>query len=74
MVTAVDNLLGLAEDVLVSWAADNLKDPQLMRVAIVPEDRRDPMCPIKWVVTASRQLEKQLKKRDWLEAPPVDLL
>ena len=62
MGTAVENLLGLAEDVFVSWVVDNLKAPQFMRLAMVPEDRRDPKCPIKWVVTASHQLEEQLKK------------
>lgn len=62
MVTTVDNLLGLAEDVCVSWVVDNLKAPRFMRVAIVPEDRRDPKCPIKWVVTASHQLEEQFNK------------
>jgi hypothetical protein len=30
----------------------------MAQVAVVPEERRDPSCPIKYVVTASRQLEE----------------
>lgn len=61
MVTTIENLLTLGEDVLVSWAVDNLKAPRFMRLAIVRDDRRDPSCPIKWVVTASQHIEEQIK-------------
>jgi hypothetical protein len=34
----------------------------MMRVAFIPEDRRNPLCPIKWTVTASQHLEDLLSK------------
>jgi len=61
MDTIVSNLLTLGEDIIVSWAADNLKSKEMMRVAVVPEEQRDPTCAIKYVVTASHKLEEQLK-------------
>jgi hypothetical protein len=62
METAIHNLLLLGEDVVASWAADNLSAGAMARVAVVPEERRDPSCPIKYVVTASRELEERLSK------------
>ena len=60
MDTTIDNLLILGEDVLVSWAADHLKAPQWMRVALVPPEQRDRQCPVKFVVTVSAELEQKL--------------
>ena len=59
MDAAIHNLLVLGEDVLVSWAADHLKAPEFMRVAVVPLEGRDPKCPVKYVVTASVELERK---------------
>jgi hypothetical protein len=55
-----ENLLMLGEEVVVLWAKDNLHCPHLSRIAIVPEERRDPNKPIVYVVTASAELEQQL--------------
>jgi hypothetical protein len=58
METALHNFLLLGEDIVVSWADNNLSAAAMAQVAVVPEERRDPSCPIKYVVTASRQLEE----------------
>lgn len=50
MERAIHNFLTLGEDIVVSWAMDNLKVPSLMRLASIPPEERDPQCPIKWVV------------------------
>jgi hypothetical protein len=60
MDAAMHNLLLLGEDVVVSWAVDHLKMPDASRIAMVPAERRDPKCAIKWVVTASEKLEAQI--------------
>ena len=36
----------------------------MMRVAIIPQDKRNPLCPIKWTVTASQRLEDLLAKAE----------
>jgi hypothetical protein len=64
MERALHNFLVLGESVVVSWAADNLKAGEWMQVAVVPEERRDPSCPIKYVVTASRKLEEALQRAE----------
>jgi hypothetical protein len=51
METCISNLLHLGEGVFVSWASDNLKVPGLMCLASIPENERNPDCPIKWIVT-----------------------
>jgi hypothetical protein len=53
MEACINGLLTLGEDVFVSWAADHLKVPNMMRIALIPEDRRNQQCPIKWTVTLS---------------------
>jgi hypothetical protein len=35
----------------VSWAANHLRVPDMMRVAYIPEDKRNLDCPIRWTVT-----------------------
>jgi hypothetical protein len=62
MEACIHNLLTLGEDVFVSWASDHLQVPAMMRVAFIPEDRRNPLCSIKWTVTASQHLEDLLSK------------
>jgi len=64
METLIQNLLTLGEDVLVSWAADHLQVPDMLRVALIPEDKRNPSCPIKWTVTASQHLEDLLAEAE----------
>ena len=60
MEVAIPNFLVLGEDILVSWAVDNLALPELMQLAVVPSERRDPKCPIKWVVTPKQNIQEQL--------------
>jgi hypothetical protein len=64
MQTHIDNLLTLGEDVLVSWASEHLALPDMLRVASIPEDKRNPACPIKWTVTASQRLEDSLAEAE----------
>jgi len=61
----VQNLLILAEEMVVLWAADNLRFPQAHRIAILPEER-DRDKPIQYVVTASLEFEQKLT--DCIEA------
>jgi hypothetical protein len=44
METYIHNLRTLGEDVFVSWASDHLKVPDMMRVAFIPEEKRNPVC------------------------------
>ena len=48
--TFIRNLLTFGEDVLVSWANENLKLPDMMEIAIIPEEHRDPKNPAKYTV------------------------
>jgi hypothetical protein len=48
---AIHHFLHLGEVVLVSWAAKHLRFPDLMRVVLIPEENRDPKCPINFEVT-----------------------
>jgi hypothetical protein len=63
MGTAIEGLLTLGEDIFVSWAADNLQAPKLMQLRQIPAEKRDPKCPIKWVVASSQQLEDILRQQ-----------
>jgi hypothetical protein len=45
---------------IVLWADDNLRFPQAHRIAILPEERRDPDIAIQYVVTASPEFEQKL--------------
>jgi hypothetical protein len=64
--TIVQNLLILAEEVIVLWAEDNLRFPQAHRIAILPEERRDPNIAIRYFVTSSLEFERKLT--DFIEA------
>jgi hypothetical protein len=48
-------LLTLGKDIFVSWASDHLKVPDMMRVAFIPEDQRNPLRPVKWTVILKAQ-------------------
>jgi hypothetical protein len=69
METYIHNLLTLGEDVLASWASDHLQAPDMTRVAFIPEGKRNPLCPIKWTVTASQRLEDLVSKAESKEKP-----
>jgi hypothetical protein len=51
MYLAIHHFLHLGEVVLVSWAAEHLRFPGLMRVALIPEENRNAKCPINCEVT-----------------------
>ena len=69
METYIHNLLTLGEDVFVSWASDHLQVPDMMRVAFIPEDKRNPLRPVKWTVTLNQRLEHLLAKAANEEKP-----
>ena len=62
METAIENFLTLGEDIVVSWAMDNLKVPSLMRLVPIPPEERDSKCPIKWVVTVHPGLVTEVSR------------
>jgi hypothetical protein len=64
MQTCIQNLLTLGEGVFVSWASDHLQAQGMMRIAYIPEERRNPDCPIQYTVTASQHLEDLLAKAE----------
>jgi hypothetical protein len=64
MEASIHNLLMLGEDVFVSWASDHLQVQDMMRIAYIPEERRNPDCPIQYTVTASQHLEDLLSKAE----------
>ena len=44
----VENLLILAEDILIMWAVDHPALPGATEIRAIPEDQRNPTCPIKY--------------------------
>jgi hypothetical protein len=48
MQVGVENLLLLAEDVLVMWAVDHAAIPGMMEMSVIPEGERNAACPIKY--------------------------
>jgi hypothetical protein len=60
--TFIHNLLTLGEDVLVSWANENLESPEMMEIVIIPEDQRDPKNPAKYTVGLGAKLREALAK------------
>jgi hypothetical protein len=58
----VHNLLTLGEDVLVSWANKSLESPDMMEIAVIPEDHRDPKNPAKYIVGPGPKLRDVLAK------------
>jgi hypothetical protein len=59
--TFIYNLLILGEDVLVSWANENLDSPEMMQIEIIPEQYRDPNNPAKYRVGPVRSSAKRLQ-------------
>jgi hypothetical protein len=59
METYIHILLTLGEDIFVSWASDHLQVPDMMRVAFIPEDKRNPLRPIKWTVIFGTSARKE---------------
>jgi hypothetical protein len=53
---AINNLLILAEDVVVMWAIDHLDPPNAMEITAIPEAKRDPHCAIKYKTVPSAAL------------------
>jgi hypothetical protein len=64
MAIFIHNLLVLGEDVFVSWAEDRLRAPELLQVAIIPSERRDPQCPMEYIVTVNAELERKLAEAE----------
>jgi hypothetical protein len=64
MENGIHNLFILAEDIFVSWAADNLKSPAFMQMGMIPAEQRDPKCPIKWTVMASAHPQELIKAQE----------
>ncbi|MBR1234120.1 hypothetical protein [Bradyrhizobium sp. AUGA SZCCT0182] len=60
--TLIHNLLTLGEDVLVSWANENLDSPEMVQIEIIPEERRDPQNPAKYTVGPGPRLREALTK------------
>jgi hypothetical protein len=58
----LENLLVLAEDIFVSWAAEHLRVPQFSQIYVVPEEDRDATMPVKYVVNATEELVEKIAK------------
>ena len=52
----------MGEDVLVSWANENLEWHEMMEIAVIPEERRDPKNPAKYTVGPGPKLREALAK------------
>ena len=50
------DLLTLAEDTLVMWAVDHPAIPGLMEVSVIPEAKRNPVCPVKYKMGIREEL------------------
>lgn len=57
---SIENMLTLGEDIIASWAQHHLVKPDLIRIASVPEERRNQEMPVKWVVVASEKIEREI--------------
>jgi hypothetical protein len=62
MHVGVQNLLILAEDVLIMWAKTHLSMPHAMAVTVVPESKRAQLCPIKYRIGPSGALLDEIAK------------
>lgn len=49
---AIHDLITLAESIFISWADNNLKISNIMKIHYIPKDERDVDCPIKYEVVA----------------------
>jgi hypothetical protein len=65
----IDNMLTLAEDLLVAVVMDKSKSKRLITVHEIPSEDRDPKCPIRLRVDPSQEVLGQLPARQ--PPPPV---
>jgi hypothetical protein len=68
MARAINNLLILAEDMLVMWAQANLVSPQLNEVRVVPEGQRKVQCPVKYRVRPTDAVLHDIARREVAKA------
>jgi hypothetical protein len=59
---AINNLLILAEDIVVCEQFDHLQPPGFIHIGAVPDHKRDPNCPIKYKVFPSDALLQRVAK------------
>jgi hypothetical protein len=64
MHVGVQNILILAEDVLIMWALDHLSTSGLTEITSVPESRRDPNCPTKYRIIPSAAVLSDIARRE----------
>jgi hypothetical protein len=69
----VENLLILAEDILIMWAVDHPALPGATEIRAVPEDQRIPTCPIKYRMDLRPGLLGPLARPAPLTASPDNL-
>lgn len=62
MQVCVQNLLILAEDILVMWALNNLAAPGAQTMNVIAETRRDPKAPLKYKVGPSAAFLSQIAR------------
>ncbi|WP_315806980.1 MULTISPECIES: hypothetical protein [unclassified Bradyrhizobium] len=60
--TFIHNLLTLGEDMLVTWANENLNSPEMMEIVVIPDERRDPKNPAKYTVGPGPKLREAFAK------------
>lgn len=60
--TFIHNLLTLGEDMLVTWANENLESPEMMEIVVIPDERRDPKNPAKYTVGPGPKLREAFAK------------
>ncbi|WP_316187682.1 MULTISPECIES: hypothetical protein [unclassified Bradyrhizobium] len=58
----IHNLLTLGEDMLVTWANENLELPEMMEIVVIPDERRDPKNPAKYTVGPGPKLREAFAK------------
>jgi hypothetical protein len=59
MCVGVHNLLALGEDILVMWAVDHAAMPGLMEMSVIPENARNPACPIKYKMSLQQGILRE---------------
>lgn len=58
--TYIYNLLQLGEDIFVSWANENLSAGDMMQIAHIPEEMRNPQNPARYTVAPGPKLQEAL--------------
>jgi hypothetical protein len=64
MARALDNLLILAEDMLIMWAQVNLAAPQLTEVRVIPALQRKSECPVKYRMWPTDAVLRDIARRE----------